>query len=436
MRYLQRRTQRRVSAASAVESPLQCGARAGIVDAQKTNMQRMDAVQAQTQATPRSALYASAGSRLVHYEVDAEKVTLTERATLTLPADVQYAWPHASRRHLYVACSDGNPDSHGTQHWLVTLAIDGDSGALRMQGAALSLRWRPLHISTDIDSTHVFVTYNVPSTVSVHQLHADGSVGAEVAQPSSPDFGVYAHQVRVAPSNTRVLVVTRGNDAEAGKPEDPGALLQFDYRQGVLSQQTRIAPGGGLGYGPRHLDFHPREPWVYVSLERQNQLQMYDFSNEMLSATPRYTKGTLADLQNDHRAQKPGTLHLHPAGRFVYLANRARASRELDGRRVFAGGENNIAVYAIDAATGEPHLIQHADTRGIAPRTFALEPGGRMLVAANLMAMTVADATGVKTVAAGLAVFAVGDDGRLTFMRKHDIDTGSGQLFWMGIVAL
>ena len=59
-----------------------------------------------------------------------------------------------------------------------------------------------------------------------------------------------------------------------------------------------------------------------------------------------------------------------------------------------------------------------------------------MLVAANLMAMPVADATGVKTVAAGLAVFAVGDDGRLTFMRKHDIDTGSGQLFWMGIVAL
>ena len=247
MRCVHRRAQRRVSAASAVESPLQCGARAGIVDAQKTNMQRMEAVQAQTQATPRSALYASAGSRLVHYEVDAEKVTLIERATLTLPADVQYAWPHASRRHLYVACSDGNPDSHGTQHWLVTLAIDGDSGALRMQGAALSLRWRPLHISTDIDSTHVFVTYNVPSTVSVHQLYADGSVGAEVAQPSAPDFGVYAHQVRVAPSNTRVLVVTRGNDAEAGKPEDPGALLQ--------SQSWRCRrqnPGGsGVGHPPR-----------------------------------------------------------------------------------------------------------------------------------------------------------------------------------------
>ena len=51
----------------------------------------------------RTVLYASAGSRLIHFEVDADNAVLHERATLQLPADVQYAWPHASRRYLYVA---------------------------------------------------------------------------------------------------------------------------------------------------------------------------------------------------------------------------------------------------------------------------------------------------------------------------------------------
>jgi hypothetical protein len=33
-------------------------------------------------------------------------------------------------------------------------------------------------------------------------------------------------------------------------------------------------------------------------------------------------------------------------------------------------------------------------------------------------------------------VFRVGDDGKLDFVRKYDVDVGSGNMFWMGIVAL
>jgi 6-phosphogluconolactonase (cycloisomerase 2 family) len=387
-------------------------------------------------ATQKTALYASAGSRLIHFEVDLEGAALTERATIVLPADIQYAWPHASRRYLYVACSDGNPDSSGSKHWLSVLAIDGASGALQLRGAPVSLRWRPLHITTDIDSAHVLVTYNLPSTVSVHRINAEGSLGDEVAQPPALDCGIYAHQVRIAASNRRALVVTRGNDASANKPEDPGALKLCDYADGRLLNRASIAPGGGYGFGPRHVDFHPTQPWLYVSLERQNQLQVWDFTDESPGTAPLHSVGTLADAAHDHRAQKPGTVHVHPNGRFVYVANRARESKVVAGQRVFTGGENNIAVFAIDAASGKPVLIQNADIRGIAPRTFALDPGGRLLVAANLMPMLVEGAGGVTAVAAGLTVFRVGEDGRLDFMRKYDIDTGSGQLFWMGMVGL
>ncbi len=386
-------------------------------------------------ATQRSALYASAGKRLIHFEVDAARGELHERATVLLPADVQYAWPHASGRVLYAACSDGNPDSGGSTHFLCALAIDA-SGALSLLGAPVSLRWRPLHITTDIDSAYAVVSYNIPSAVSVHRLNADGTIAAEVAQNASLDCGIYAHQVRFSASNTRAILVTRGNNPAGDKAEDPGALKVLEFREGQLKNAASIAPGGGYGFGPRHVDFHPQRPWLFVSLERQNTLQVYDFANEMPGAVPLHTVDTLADRRHHCAAQGAGTLHVHPNGRYVYVANRARASRELDGRRVFAGGENNIAVYAIDPASGKPALLQHADIRGIAPRTFAIDAGGRLLVAANLMPMLVAGEGGVTRVEAGLTVFSIGDDGRLTFVRKYDIDTGDGQLFWMGFVGL
>src|SRR3981189_3526394 len=56
-------------------------------------------------ASQKVALYANVGADLTHYDVDVAGAELTKRGTVTLPAAVQYAWPHASRRYLYVASS-------------------------------------------------------------------------------------------------------------------------------------------------------------------------------------------------------------------------------------------------------------------------------------------------------------------------------------------
>jgi 6-phosphogluconolactonase len=39
-------------------------------------------------------------------------------------------------------------------------------------------------------------------------------------------------------------------------------------------------------------------------------------------------------------------------------------------------------------------------------------------------------------VPAALSVFRVGEDGKLTFVRKYDVETGGRYQFWMGIVGL
>jgi len=179
-----------------------------------------------TAATPKSnsarksservALYAGVGPELTQYDVDVDGAALVKRGSVRLPANVQYAWPHASRQYFYVASSDRGP-----------AAAAGSAG-----------------------STHHISAFRV-----------------DLAS---------------------------------------GALKVFKYRDGVLSGEVSIAPGGGYGFGPRHLDFHPSQPWVYVSLERQHQVCVFTLDGDTLSSEPLFSKETLAEPGNvraDRREQ-------------------------------------------------------------------------------------------------------------------------------------
>ena len=381
----------------------------------------------------RLALYASAGPELTHYELDAVAATLTKRSSLTLPQEVQYAWPHPSRRVLYVAWSDG-VDGH--DHGVTAFTIDSASGTLRRHGEPVRLPARPIHLSVDMDGTHLLIAYNLPSSATVHRLAPDGTIGAQVAAPARLDAGVYAHQIRVDPSNKFAILVTRGNGPAGGKPEDPGALKVFGYDNGTLTNRASVAPRGGIDFQPRHLDFHPSKPWVFVSLERQNKLHVYRKLADGIVSTPLFTKDSLTAPEHVVNGQAAGTVHVHPNGRFVYQANRANGTTAFQGKSVLAGGENTIAVYAIDQDTGEPTRIQNIDTRGMRPRTFALDPSARVLVAANQEPYLVREGQVVRSVPASLSVFRIGADGKLDFARTYDVTaTASRSMLWMGIVS-
>src|SRR6516162_6904417 len=289
----------------------------------------------------------------------------------------------------------------------------------------------------DRSGEYLLTAYNDPSNVTVHRINDDGSIGEPVNQPGKLDAGIYGHQIRTTPGNQTAILVARGNNAAGGKPEDPGALKLFGFRRGALTNLASIAPGTGLGFGPRHLDFHPSQPWVYVSIERQNKLYTYKLQPDgALGRDPIFVKDTLADPANVKPAQGAGPIHVHPNGRFVYLTNRNQGEVDFEGKKVFNGGENNVAVFAIDAQTGEPSLVQTVEGHGIHLRTFGIDPNGRLLVAASIRPLAVRDGNAIKTLTAGIMVYRIAGDGRLSFVRKYDIDTGKGQQFWSGMVAL
>jgi 6-phosphogluconolactonase (cycloisomerase 2 family) len=383
-----------------------------------------------------TALYRSVGAELHHFDVDVPGASLTRRGTVRVPAGVQYVWPHPSRQYLYVASSNRGPGATGDAHHLTAFRVDTSTGALHAHGEPVPLPTRPIHMSLDRRGNFAFIAYNLPSSVTVHRINQDGTIGALVKQPASLDTGIYAHQILATPDNRAVILVTRGNDPAGAKPEDPGALKVFRFEDGVLSDLASVAPGGGHGFGPRHLDFHPTRPWVYVARERENTLDVYRLDGERLSPTPLFVKGTLGKPRTSGGRQAVGTVHVHPGGRFVYVANRASATVPFEGRPVFQGGENTIAVFAIDQDSGEPTLIHSVEAHGYHVRTFALDASARLMVTATIAPILVRDGSGVVSVPAGLSLFRVGGDGPLHFVRTYEVETHGAFQWWMGMVDL
>jgi len=393
----------------------------------------MPSLAAEQTSAPKIALYTNVGAELIHFDVDVANAELIKRNSVMLPAIVQYCWPHRNRRYFYVASSENKPGS--SVHHVTAFQIDPASGALAQIGEPIRLPARPINMTLDNESQHILLAFNTPSSLRVYRINKDFTPGTEVAQ-SAVNVGIYAHQIRVTPDGRHAVLVTRGNEATSKTAEDPGALYVFDYEDGVLSNQGKIAPNGGVGYGPRHLDFHPTKPWMYVSIETQNQMHMHRMQGGKPLQEVVYNKTTLLEPTNIRSRQAASALHVHPNGRFLYGANRSQDLVDFNGQKVYKGGENSIVVYSLNPQTGEPSVIQHIETQKLHPRTFQIDPTGRMLVAQHNLPVDVREGDNVRTVKAGLSVFRMDTDGKLTFVRTYDFDIGDKIMWWMGMVPL
>src|ERR1700744_4874530 len=263
--------------------------------------------------------YSAIGPELTAYTVDVDKAELTKLGSVSTPANIQYAWPHPSKKYLYVVSSSGGPaagDVTGSVHVANAFAIDHATGALKPRGEPVKLSSRPIHASVDMSGKFLLVAHNNPSSLTVHHIKRDGTIGDRVEQPNKLDTGIYAHQIRATPDNKHVILVTRGNNAPSDSPVDPGSIKIFSFKDGVLANVAAIAPGDGMHFGPRHIDFHRKKPWVFVSVESQNQLMVYKLDAATgLSREPLFVKDTLADANSKLR-QAAGAIHVSPDGRF------------------------------------------------------------------------------------------------------------------------
>src|SRR6202163_1782030 len=119
-------------------------------------------------AKSRTVFYTSVGGEFTLYGMDIEGATLAKSGSVTLPANVQYAWPHPSKQYLYIASSGGGPGVASDRNFSNAFRIDPATGALAPHGPPLNLPHRPIHTSVDMAGGDLFFPSHHPHPPTPH----------------------------------------------------------------------------------------------------------------------------------------------------------------------------------------------------------------------------------------------------------------------------
>ncbi|HKT96219.1 MAG TPA: lactonase family protein [Paraburkholderia sp.] len=275
-----------------------------------------------------------------------------------------------SRGMLYATsevfgAADGSVRAYAYEHATGSLVPQGDRQSTRGSLSA--------HCSTDRDGRYVFVANYAHETrdekpgrhVVAYAIQPDGALSATISEhahsgagPHADRQGVpHAHCVAAAPDNRFALVTDLGTDSVASYRIDPAG-------SGLLPPATeplRLAPGSG----PRHLVFHPLLDCVYVVNELDNTLYRLGYTR---------TDGTLCLQQ---------TIDALPAASTPSYAADIAVSN--DGRFLYASfrGADCIVVFALASDGAIAKRAALYPSGGRTPRSFALSPSNRFLLAAN-----------------------------------------------------
>jgi len=234
---------------------------------------------------------------------------------------------------------------------VASFSVDSRTGTLTRIGTAL-LPDSMAHIVTDKTGRWLFASSYGGHKMSVSKIGADGVAGpATDVLPT----GKNAHASMVDAANKNLLVTNLGSDQVM--------QFSFDAATGKLAPNNPPAFASRKGAGPRHLVLHPngRHAYVLNELDASVDLLAYDSQRGALSLLKTWSTLPTAFTGKPWAAD----LHLTPDGRFLYTTER---------------NSSTLAMWAVDAASGELKLIGHQPTEK-QPRGFQIDPSGTWLLA-------------------------------------------------------
>ncbi|HLN59839.1 MAG TPA: lactonase family protein, partial [Thermoanaerobaculia bacterium] len=245
-------------------------------------------------------------------------------------------------------------------------AIDGATGNLAPLNQQASGGADPCHLVVDRSGGNVLVANYSGGSVAVLPLAVGGRLrpatvvlrhagtGPDRERQEAP----HAHAILLDPAERFALAA------------DLGADRIFVYRFGAVagSLEPNDPAGAAIdpGSGPRHLAWHPSGTFLYALNELTSTVTAFRYDAGRGALESFQTITTLpAGFSGRNLAAE---IAVSPDGRFLYASNR---------------GDDSLAVFGIDAASGALAPAGRDATGGRAPRHFAIEPSGRWLLAAN-----------------------------------------------------
>lgn len=220
----------------------------------------------------------------------------------------------------------------------------------------------------DIPSMTLLAANYGGGSVSSITVNRDGSLGSLVSTvkdigsgPNRRQAGAHAHSAVVDPSGRYVLVPDLGADRVF--------IYGFDRAAHSLSaddavrSRSFVAPAGS---GPRHIAFGANGQYVYVISELSAEIMVFRWDASQVRLT--LLQSLPLSSETFQGTRSGAEIAVSGDGRFVYAQNRA---------------EDSLAVYRVDADSGELSLVQRVASGGEKPWSFAIDSSGRWMLVAN-----------------------------------------------------
>jgi len=238
-----------------------------------------------------------------------------------------------------------------------------ESGELTHINSQLLAGSSPCHVSSDRKSKVLFSGNYHKGEVASYLLDSEtGSISPAVSvikhEGSGPDprqEKPHTHFADLTPDEKYLAVVELGIDA----------LITYSLDEDGTLTKVNLLPLKA-GSGPRHLVFHPNGKFAYIMTEFSSEVIVLTYYEEDGHFTE---KQYISTLPVDFAENNQGSaIHISSDGRFVYAGNR---------------GHNSIAVFRVDAFSGELTFVEHVSTEGDWPRDFELDPSEQFIIASN-----------------------------------------------------
>jgi 6-phosphogluconolactonase (cycloisomerase 2 family) len=265
---------------------------------------------------------------------------------------------------------------HGDFSEVSAFLVDKPTGTLSFLNRQSTLGKNPVHLAVDPTNRFLIVGNYETGTIAVLPINKDGSLKPpcnlaavpSAAEPNKvylPRQGTsHPHHVPFDRSGNYIVVPDLGLDKVF--------VFRLDASSGKLVPNDHPFVNSRNGAGPRHIDFHPFNPYAYVVNELDSTVTAYRFDAsqgklnalQVISCLP----AAFTDSKDFARGFGAAEIVVAPSGKFLYVSNR---------------GDSSIAVFSIDEAAGTLSPAAWASSNGEGPRFIGLDPYGIFLCAAN-----------------------------------------------------
>jgi 6-phosphogluconolactonase len=310
--------------------------------------------------------YTGGGSRGIYrFELDPSSGAATAPVLAGESENPSFLAVHPNGRVLY-AVNEVASFGGALTGAVSAFAINAADGSLTRLNQQPSGGADPCYLAVDRAGRNVLVANYTAGTVAVLPLAADG----RLRPPSTvrQQVGTGPNRARQERPHAHEIVL---DAAEAfAFAADLGADRIFVYRYGAASgtlepndpEAAVLEPGSG----PRHLAWHPSGKIAYVINELSSTVTAFRYDAGRGTLDTFQTVTTLpVGFSGPNKAAE---VAVSPDGRFLYASNR---------------GDDSLAVFSIDAASGTLVASGRVPSGGRAPRHFSIDASGRVLLVAN-----------------------------------------------------